>query len=431
MNYSSSLKKTLNKWIAVQSNNKSEYLVSPEKDFTRNRDISYEDVIKMTLTSGARSLRNELMNFYNYKKTVTTSAFCQQRSKIKKEAFKNLFYSFNSTLKRDKNYKGYRLLACDGSQIRTPMITDNPDYYLQGYQSPDNNNAYFHLNAFYDLCNNFYEDVIIEPEHIRKEKDSMIKMIMRDTSNIPTIYIADRGYESYNIMAHIHSRKQYFVIRIKDFNIGGIAQMFPKPEQEEFDQQFTRIFTRHSDKKYREKYGKYIWIRHKYNIDFFSPDHDMFEMSFRIIRIKISDDNYECIVTNLPKENFTTSNIKELYNMRWGIETSFKELKYSTALLYFHSRKEELLHQEIYAKLIMYNFTQAVIRHIIPAKKNRQYEYKVNHTMTEQLCAIFLRGVTSIDIESIIQTTLLPVRPNRSFKRTKKKERSINLQYRP
>lgn len=249
MNYSSSLKKTLNKLIAVQSNNKSEYLVSPEKDFTRNRDISYEDVIKMTLTSGARSLRNELMNFYNYKKTVTTSAFCQQRSKIKKEAFINLFYSFNSTLKRDKNYKGFRLLACDGSQIRTPMITDNPDYYLQGYQSPDNNNAYFHLNAFYDLCNNFYEDVIIEPEHIRKEKDSMIKMIMRDTSNIPTIYIADRGYESYNLMAHIHSRKQYFVIRIKDFNIGGIAQMFPKPEQEEFDQQFTRIFTRHSDKK--------------------------------------------------------------------------------------------------------------------------------------------------------------------------------------
>ena len=311
------------------------------------------------------------------------------------------------------------------------MITDNPDYYLQGYQSPDNNNAYFHLNAFYDLCNNFYEDVIIEPEHIRKEKDSMIKMIMRDTSNIPTIYIADRGYESYNLMAHIHSRKQYFVIRIKDFNIGGIAQMFPKPEQEEFDQQFTRIFTRHSDKKYKEKYGKYIWIRHKYNIDFFTPDHDMFEMSFRIIRIKISDDNYECIVTNLPKENFSTSNIKELYNKRWGIETSFKELKYSTALLYFHSKKEELLHQEIYAKLIMYNFSQAIIRHIIPAKKNRQYKYKVNHTMTEQLCALFLRGVTSIDIESIIQTTLLPVRPNRSFKRTKKKERTINLQYRP
>ena len=181
----------------------------------------------------------------------------------------------------------------------------------------------------------------------------------------------------------------------------------------------------------REKYGKYIWIRHKYNIDFFTPDHDMFEMSFRIIRIKISDDNYECIVTNLPKENFSTSNIKELYNKRWGIETSFKELKYSTALLYFHSKKEELLHQEIYAKLIMYNFSQAIIRHIIPAKKNRQYKYKVNHTMTEQLCALFLRGVTSIDIESIIQTTLLPVRPNRSFKRTKKKERTINLQYRP
>lgn len=91
LNYSSSLKKQLNNSITFQSKNKSDYLYSPGKDFSRKREISYEDVIKITLTSGARSLRNELMTFYNYKKSVTASAYCQQRSKIKKEAFKDLF----------------------------------------------------------------------------------------------------------------------------------------------------------------------------------------------------------------------------------------------------------------------------------------------------------------------------------------------------
>lgn len=430
LNYSSSLKKQLNQLITTQSNNNSDYLYSPGKDFSRKREISYVDVIKMTLTSGARSLRNEVMSYYNFKKSITPSAYCQQRSKIKKEAFKDLFYSFNSILDKSKNYKGYKLLACDGSQIQTPMITDNEDYYLQGYQSSDNNTAYLHLNALYDLCNNYYDDIIIEPEHIRKEKDSFIKMVQRHDNSNKIIYIADRGYESYNVMAHIYNQNQFFLIRIKDFNIGGIAQMFPKPSHDEFDQTFTRIFTRHGHKKYREKYGDYIWIRHKYDIDFFTPEHDMYEMTFRIIRIKISDDTYECIATNLPADKFKADEIKELYHMRWGIETSFKELKYHTAMLYFHSRKEELLHQEIYAKLIMYNFSQAVISKIELVKKHLKYEYKINHALAEQLCSQFLRGATPIDVESILQTALLPVRPNRSYKRTKKKNRHINLEYR-
>lgn len=431
LNYSSSLKKQLNNLITFQSKNKSDYLYSPGKDFSRKREISYEDVIKITLTSGARSLRNELMTFYDYKKSVTASAYCQQRSKIKKEAFKDLFYSFNSILDKTKNYKGYKLLACDGSQIQTPMITDNEDYFLQGYQSFDNNNAYFHLNALYDLCNGYYDDVIIEPEHVRKEKDSFIKMVQRHDNSNKIIYIADRGYESYNVMAHIYDQNQFFLIRIKDFSIGGIAQMFPKPTQDEFDQSVTRVFTRHSHKKYREKYGNYICIRHKYDIDFFTPEHDMYKMTFRIIRIKIANGTYECLATNLPPDEFKTDEIKKLYNMRWGIETSFKELKYSTAMLYFHSRKEELLHQEIYAKLIMYNFSQAVISKIKLVKKHLKYEYKINHALAEQLCSLFLRGATPINVESILLTALLPVRPNRSYKRTKKKNRYINLEYRP
>ena len=35
--------------------------------------------------------------------------------------------------------------------------------------------------------------------------------------------------------------------------------------------------------------------------------------------------------------------IKELYHMRWGIETSFRELKYAIGLTSFHSKKRDYM----------------------------------------------------------------------------------------
>ena len=79
----------------------------------------------------------------------------------------------------------------------------------------------------------------------------------------------------------------------------------------------------------------------------------------------------------------------------------------------------------------MYNFSQTVISKIKLVKKHLKYEYKINHALSEQLCSLFLKRATSIDVESMLQKALLPVRPNRSYKRTKKKNRFINLEYRP
>lgn len=46
------------------------------------------------------------------------------------------------------------------------------------------------------------------------------------------------------------------------------------------------------------------------------------------VALKITEDTYECIVTNLDKNEFSMQDIKELYYLRWEIETSYRELKY-------------------------------------------------------------------------------------------------------
>ena len=425
---SQQIKEILLSEIHEVSINYEKYCNNPKRDFSRKRKLPFELMLKNIIGMGSKSITNELIDIFQASGEMpSASAFVQQRTKIKPEALKAVFDGFMSRILASVDKM--RILAVDGSDTQ---IETNPKDKMSHIPTSIDKKSFnlLHLNALYDLEEHVYTDAIIQAAKSQNEHGALNEMV--DRSEIPkALVIADRGYESYNVMAHIYDQNQFFLIRIKDFNIGGIAQMFPKPNQDEFDQTFTRTFTRHSHKKYREKYGDYIWIRHKYDIDFFTPEHDLYKMTFRIIRIKISNDTYECLVTNLPADEFKTDEIKKLYRMRWGIETSFKELKYSTALLYFHSKKEELLHQEIYAKLIMYNFSQAVISKIKLVKKHLKYEYKINHALSEQLCSLFLKRATSIDIESMLQKALLPVRPNRSYKRTKKKNRFINLEYRP
>ena len=78
------------------------------------------------------------------------------------------------------------------------------------------------------------------------------------------------------------------------------------------------------------------------------------------------------VVTNLDKKDFPSELLKQLYAKRWGIETSFRDLKYTIGLLHFHSKKVEHILQEIYARLIMYNFSELITSHVIIEKKKQK-----------------------------------------------------------
>ena len=58
-------------------------------------------------------------------------------------------------------------------------------------------------------------------------------------------------------------------------------------------------------------------------------------MRLRICRFQLDNGTFETIATSLPR-SFTLQDIKELYRMRWGIETSFRDLKYSIGLVNLH-----------------------------------------------------------------------------------------------
>jgi SRSO17 transposase len=246
-------------------------------------------------------------------------------------------------------------------------------------------------------------------------------MAMSSSVKNKVIYIADRGYESYNLMAHINHLNRFYVIRVKDNHNGGFARIFPKPDNDEYDVEYTRKFTRKMSKEYTKRKGEYVIIRHSYDMDFFTPEHDMYKMTFRIIRFKLPNGQYESIATNLPSNEFTWQEIKEIYNLRWGIESSFRSLKYSVELNQFHGKREEYVLQETFARLIMFNFCQSIVEPITYNSTNKKHIYKPDFKNAVHILKMYLRKTKTPPglVDELIKKDPIPIRPERSYPRKK------------
>lgn len=149
--------------------------------------------------------------------------------------------------------------------------------------------------------------------------------------------------------------------------------------------------------------------------------------------MKIDVDTYQCIITNLSKEEFSSEKIKTLYHMRWGVETSFRELKHTIGLLQFHSKKVEFIAQEVFARMVIYNFREIITLHVVIKQKSGKHGYQVNFSMAMHICRQFFKTLDHVHppiIEALIQKFLLPIRKNRKYPRKNKTRTYISFNYR-
>lgn len=416
MNYTSkTIKKSLYKCIADISTHPEIYAKNPAKDFTRNRKLPFEQMIKGILAMGGKTINGELMDYFDMDVSMpTVSAFVQQRDKINYFAFEKLFHSFTNAIEEQDLFKGFRLLAVDGSDLHVPSNKKETESFYQNSKGYKPFNL-LHLNVLYDLKRNIYTDAIVQPIKHRNEHKAFVTMVDRDDIPIPTIYVADRGYESYNNIAHVIEKGQKFLIRVKDVDRFGIVSKLPLPDSNEFDVSVSVELTRSQTKETKNSNMKFL--SHTSPFDFLPKTSRKniyvppYHMTFRVIRFKLTDEKYEVLITNLSDEDFTVDDLKYIYAMRWGIETSFRNLKYSLSLMLFHSKRTEYILQEIFARLTMYNFCQLIISHIIVKQKKRKHSYRINFAVSVHICRnFFLKNISPSKLETLLLRNLLPIR---------------------
>lgn len=409
------IKRTLKKCINEMSAHPETFVKNPGKDFTRERKLPFKQVLKAVLSMTGKSLRGELMEYFNLKTSMpTVSAFVQQRNKVDHSAFEALFHTFTKAVDEQALFKGYRLLAVDGSDLHTPTNKDEADSYHKGTNGQKPYNL-FHLNALYDLQRRIYTDAIVQGRKQWNEHRAFVTMVDRDEASVPTIYIADRGYESYNNMAHVIEKRQKFLIRVRDSKSNSLVSGLILPVQDEFDVQYRVGLTRKQTNQVKNSCLKFV--PHTSTFDYLprttkkAIPMQPYYLSFRVVRFKLTEDTYEVLLTNLPEDEFSVSELKDLYAMRWGIETSFRDLKYSLALSFFHSKKTENILQEVFARLTMYNFAELITSHVVVKQKSRKHLYKINFASAVHICRnFFLKNISPSDVEALLLMHLLPVR---------------------
>lgn len=420
---------------------------NPGKDFSRNRKLSFNQTISAILCMKAGTRTTELLDYFNCNPDcITSSGFCQQRDKILPEAFYVLFKRFTNNYSKNANlktYKGLRLFAVDGTDIQIVPNENDPDTYYPGTngQKPY---ALVHLNALYDLENHMYDDVLIRK---RNEAQALIDMMGNsDISN--ALVIADRGYESYNTMAHIEEHGGKYLIRIKNNknskNSNGIVGGLDLPDENEFDidisMQMTRKASNEVKKLCQEQRNSFRYVPPTSRFDFlpllknsYKQPPTFYKLNYRIVRVKVTDSLTETIVTNLPRDKFPAEEIKRLYAIRWGIETSFRDLKYTIGMLHFHSKKTAGILQKIYASLIMYNFTEIITSLIVIKSGKRKTMYKANFSTAVHICRVFIqKDIPPPNVEAVIAKNIIPIRPDRECARklNRKIKTAISFTYR-
>lgn len=368
---------------------------------SRNRKLSCAGVIRLLIGAEGGSLAKEL---HRADINVTSAAVSQRRAQIVPETFQNVFQRFNTSCKDSGNFRGYRLLAVDGTSVNIPRNPGAPSF-VQNKSAPNVYNQ-LHLNPFYDLRNKTFYDALIQPEPQKDEIGALIEMLKRNHFSEKTIMIADRGYESYNVMAHLLEKPNMdFLIRIKQ-NRSSMREVARLPMFElDCDISFTITTTQTNE----DKQKRYIFLQvpkkskpsaktRRGRWDFQSP----YQMKLRIVRFQLETGEFETIATSL-LHTFALEDIRELYHLRWGIETSFRDFKYTLGLVNLHDKRDAFAEQEIRAALTMFNSTSRIAREaVVKQPSNGVYAYRVNFKIAVALCWEYFR-TNSADSEKLLQ----------------------------
>ena len=349
----------------------------------------------------------------------TSSALSQQRDKLDISAFQRIMYLFVNAFDDYKTWKGYHILACDGSDVN--IAYDEKDVDTKKQNGNNKPFSQLHINGLYDCINHVFWDTSIDTAAKTRECAALMEMIMKHNYPINSIITADRGYEKYNLMACCIENNQKFLIRTKDINVySSILSNLNLPD-EEFDLNVTKILTRTQTNETKANKQKYTFISNKSEFNYFGTK-EFYKMSLRVVRFKITDDTYECLVTNLTRDEFDLTELKKMYHMRWDIETTFKVLKYIIGMISFHSKKRNFIQQEIYSAILLHCLTNIIADRIqIEQSDRRKHKYKVNISTAVTNMRLWLRKlIGTAELMKRIKKYLAPVRPDRKYQRNMK-----------
>ena len=390
--------------------------------FTRKRKLTFEHIALFILGLNKKTLSTELENYFDQlqiKLKCSVSAFTQQRIKLEPYFFKVwndfLCTSFYSTLKnRAKRWKGFLVLACDGSSI---TLINRPELYnyFGGQGVPGGKSVLAKTFYCFDVLNKLILHSAINPY---RYSEFQMACDLIDSGKLKSNYlmIFDRLYSAYNIVA---------LIKFNETNVNYVIRT-------NTNYNYAKSFIRSRKKSAiidlfpSENAKKNLLVR-GYKI------HKKEAVKVRLVRVELPKNKVEVLMTSLMDEQkYTSSEFKNLYSLRWGVETNIDFQKNILQLESMSGCSVITIKQDFYATVLSTNLhfmiaapAQEIVEKKLPVRK---YPMKINMNKASgkiKLCLVALFKSDSIrkilvEIQQYIILYLLPVRKGRTFPRVRK-----------
>jgi hypothetical protein len=348
-----------------------------EKAFTRNRKVGFVTLMLMIMNMVKKSTQLEIDDFFKQFSpegisniTYTKQSFSEARQKLSPNAFIVLNDAFVEKFYDDgdfKTYKGYRLLAIDGSSIEVPNNNDTRKHF--GYiinQSKEFKLARALSSQIYDVENKILVSSILGrcDDH---ERDLAIRNIEKmqgmGSFGVKDLILFDRGYPSLAFFSQLIEKDIKFLMR------ATLASLEEIQNTKTSDEYIEVVITKERLRRLK-KQGIKMPIGST--------------LKLRVFKVELDSGEIEILVTNLNDDELKYEESKELYFKRWGIETKFDELKNKFEVESFSGEKSIIVEQDFYATVLLSNiasiFEQEAEEELKEqnAKKNLKHEYKIN-----------------------------------------------------
>jgi hypothetical protein len=400
-------------------------LTQKEKDFTRNRKLTLERVVGLILNMPKRSLSIEIQEFFDSLekglKSSTKGAFCLQRGKLKALFFQawnqclvgSFYHHYGNKVKR---WRSFRIQAIDGSTAYLMNKQEVIDYF--GTQDNDYVSVPMaRVMQIHDILN----DITVWGD-IRPIKESEQAIIMNRISNLAedSITLLDRGYPSYALMYLMNNQEKprYFVMRCKTSFNNEVKHFIESKEHNRI------IELKATSNALATLYEQGHIIRASTTV------------KVRMVKIKLKSGETEILLTNLYDEQlFTGEDLKYLYGLRWGIETTYGKEKNQQQMEQFSGHRVICIQQDYAAGLFVANLQSLIEKqcedYLLQVGQRCKYPYKINRnvswaSMKHTIVKLFLQNDPQqilLKLQKAFERNIEPIRPGREYTRIRKLKR--------
>ena len=296
--------------------------------FTRLGKLSFQNLIYFILRSTHKSISVNYSEFVDSFSSsiptfVTKQALSKARQGISHEAFIELFRlsveHFYDQATDLRTWNGFHIYAVDGSTIQIPESTENYNTFGGNPNKTGIISPLASASVLYDVLNDIIVDVSLN-SYRYNERDSAKEHInfLPDFPN--SVIVFDRGYPSEDMFRFLNSQGILFLMRI--------PKTFKKAILKEKDSMFE-----------------------------YPASNDKDSLTLRSIHIPLTDGTTEYLVTNIMSHQLHAEKFSELYSMRWGIESKYRELKNRFEIESFNSIKPVSIRQEFFAVMYLSNLS--------------------------------------------------------------------------